>query len=136
MAGARQSEAIDFTKLAGARVLIVEDIVMVLALVLIPALAHIGDATLTFTPSINYTSKVFYSPYNTLDGNGPLSQPANTKINAQLSYENDNRFVKIWAKNLGNKETYGDGLDLRSFGYYYLVPAAPRTWGISAGYRF
>lgn len=99
-------------------------------------LAHIGDATLTFTPSINYTSKVFYSPYNTLDGNGPLSQPANTKINAQLSYENDNRFVKIWAKNLGNKETYGDGLDLRSFGYYYLVPAAPRTWGISAGYRF
>lgn len=99
-------------------------------------LARIGSGDVTFTPSFNYTSKVFYSPYNTLDGNGPLSQGANTKINAQLAYQSSGRFVKLWVKNLTNKETFGDGLDLRTFGYYYLVQAPPRTWGLSAGMEF
>jgi iron complex outermembrane receptor protein len=99
-------------------------------------LAHVAEGDVTFTPSINYTSKVFYSPYNTLDGNGPLSQGANTKINAQLAYRSSGRFVRLWVKNLTNKETFGDGLDLRTFGYYYLVQAPPRTWGFSAGMEF
>jgi outer membrane receptor protein involved in Fe transport len=46
------------------------------------------------------------------------------------------RFVRIWVKNLTNKETFADGLDLRTFGYYYLVQAPPRTFGISAGLEF
>jgi iron complex outermembrane receptor protein len=99
-------------------------------------LMNIGDGGLTLTPSVSYTSKVFYSPYNTLDGNGPLSQGANTKINAQLQYESGGRYVKVWVKNLTNKETFGDGLDLRSFGYYYLVQAPPRTWGLTGGLKF
>jgi len=99
-------------------------------------LMNIGAGGLTLTPSVSYTSKVFYSPYNTLDGNAPLSQGANTKINAQLQYESGGRYVKVWVKNLTNKETFGDGLDLRSFGYYYLVQAPPRTWGLTGGLKF
>ena len=99
-------------------------------------LAHIGEGALTLTPSVNYTSKVFYSPYNTLDGNGPLSQGANTKINAQLAYNSGNRFIRLWVKNLTDKQTFGDGLDLRTFGYYYLVQAPPRTFGVSVGTEF
>lgn len=99
-------------------------------------LARFGDTTVTLTPSIVYTSKVFYSPYNDLDGNGPLSQDANTKVNAQLAFETDKYTVKVWGKNLGNKQTFGDGLDLRGFGYYYMIPLAPRTYGVSFGYKF
>jgi iron complex outermembrane recepter protein len=99
-------------------------------------LARLGDAALTLTPSVVYTSKVFYSPYNDLAGNGPLSQGANTKINGQLAFENDKYSVKVWGKNLTNKETFGDGLDLRSFGYYYMIPLAPRTFGVNFGVKF
>lgn len=90
----------------------------------------------TLTPSVIYASYVYYSPYDNLAGNAPLSQPANTKVNAQLEWASDNRFIRAWAKNIGNVQTYGDGLDLRSFGYYYLVQAPPRTFGVSAGMRF
>ena len=99
-------------------------------------IARLGDGAITFTPSAVYTSKVYYSPYNDLAGNGPLSQDANTKINAQLAYETERHSVKVWGKNLGNKQTFGDGLDLRAFGYYYMIPLAPRTYGISFGYKF
>ena len=99
-------------------------------------LVRTANGSVTFTPSLVYASKVYYSPYNDLDGNGPLSQDANTKINAQLAYETDKYSVKLWGKNLGNKETFGDGLDLRGFGYYYMIPLAPRTYGVSFGYKF
>jgi iron complex outermembrane receptor protein len=100
-------------------------------------LARFGDGgAVTLTPSVVYTSKVFYSPYNDLDGNGPLSQAANTKVNGQLAFENDKYSVKVWGKNLTNKETFGDGLDLRSFGYYYMIPLAPRTFGVNFGVKF
>lgn len=99
-------------------------------------LGHIGDGSVTFTPSLDYTSKVFYSPYDNLDGNGPLSQGANAKINAQLAYEDAKYLVKVWGRNLANRETFGDGLDLRSFGFYYMIPLPPRTYGINFGVKF
>ncbi len=99
--------------------------------------ARIGEGTFTFTPTVIYTSNVYFSPYDTADGNGPLSQPANTKVNAQLSYGTDRYKVWAWAKNLTDQKTFGDGLDLRaSFGYYYLVPLAPRTFGVSVSRKF
>ena len=51
--------------------------------------------------------------------------------------ETDKYSVEAWVKNLTNRETFGDGLDLRaSFGYDYLVPLAPRTFGLSGTVRF
>jgi iron complex outermembrane receptor protein len=99
-------------------------------------LAQFGDASVTLTPSVVYTSNVFYSPYNDLAGNAPLSQGANTKINGQLAYETSKYVVKVWGKNLTNKETFGDALDLRAFGYYYMIPLAPRTFGANFAVKF
>jgi iron complex outermembrane recepter protein len=98
--------------------------------------AHVGDGVYTFTPSVIYASDVFFSPYNNLAGNGPLSQPANTKINAQVSYDTSKYSVTLWTKNLTNKETFGDGLDLRTFGFYYMIPLPPRTYGLTFGMKF
>ncbi len=98
--------------------------------------ARAGGGTFTFSPTAIYASEVFFSPYNKLAGNGPLSQGANTKINAEVAYENGNYKASLWSKNLTNEQTFGDGLDLRTFGFYYMIPLAPRTFGLSFGYKF
>jgi len=90
----------------------------------------------TFAPNLSYQSHVYFSPYNGLAGNGPLSNPQNTKLNAEVSYATDKYSVKFWGKNLADRQTFADGLDLRSFGYYYLVQAPPRTYGVTFGVKF
>jgi iron complex outermembrane receptor protein len=98
--------------------------------------AHYQSGTFTFTPNVSYQSHVFFSPYNALDGNGPLSNPENTKVNAEVAYATDKYSVKFWGKNLTDRQTFADGLDLRSFGFYYLVQAPPRTYGVTFGVKF
>jgi iron complex outermembrane receptor protein len=98
--------------------------------------AHYGEGKFTFTPTLSYQSHVYFSPYNALDGNGPLSNPQNTKLNAEVSYATDKYSVKLWGKNVMDRQTFADGLDLRSFGYYYLVQAPPRTYGVTFGAKF
>jgi hypothetical protein len=50
---------------------------------------------------------------------------------------NDRYKVWAWVKNLTERQTFGNGLDLRaSFGYYYLIPLAPRTFGLSVSRKF
>ena len=98
--------------------------------------AHYQEGKFTFTPNLAYQSHVYFSPYNGLDGNGPLSNPQNTKLNAEVSYATDKYSVKFWGKNLANRQTFADGLDLRSFGYYYLVQGPPRTYGVTFGAKF
>ena len=98
--------------------------------------AHYGPGKFTLTPNLSYQSHVYFSPYNALAGNGPLSNPQNTKLNATVSYETDKYSVRLWGKNLTDRQTFADGLDLRSFGYYYLVQAPPRTYGVTFGVKF
>jgi iron complex outermembrane receptor protein len=98
--------------------------------------AHYGEGKFTFTPNFSYQSHVYFSPYNGLAGNGPLSNPQNTKLNAEVSYATDKYSAKLWVKNLMDRQTFADGLDLRSFGYYYLVQAPPRTFGVTFGAKF
>lgn len=101
------------------------------------AFLHIGDATLRANANVAYASRSFFSPYNADFGNGNLQQGANTKVNAALAYEHGPVTVRAWGRNILNEETYVYGLDLRSsFGYDFLVPGAPRTYGISLSYDF
>ena len=53
-----------------------------------------------------------------------------------MTYATDKYSVKFWGKNLANRQTFADGLDLRSFGYYYLVQGPPRTYGVTFGAKF
>lgn len=98
--------------------------------------ASYGGGKFTFSPNVSYQSHVYFSPYNALAGNGPLSNPQNTKLNAEVAYATDKYSVKLWGKNLTDRETFADGLDLRSFGFYYLVQAPPRTYGVQFGVKF
>ncbi|MEO0031516.1 MAG: hypothetical protein RIS94_1274 [Pseudomonadota bacterium] len=100
-------------------------------------MAHIGDGTVSFTPSFVFSSLSYFTPYNKLNGNGRLKQGNNTKVNAQLSYDTERYSIRAWVNNLFNEKTFADGLDLRtSFGYDYLVQAPPRQYGVSFNYKF
>ena len=91
-----------------------------------------------------YSSRQYFSPFNTIDApgtpqvNSELQQGANARVNAALSWGNDALTVRVFANNLLNRKTYGYGLDLRGAGlpFNFLVPSAPRTYGISVRYEF
>jgi iron complex outermembrane receptor protein len=96
-----------------------------------------NDGAVNFTPSFVHSGLVYFTPYNTDNGNGNLRQDGNTKVNAQLSYDTDKYTVRLWVNNLFNEKTFADGLDLRaSFGYDYLVASPPRQYGVSFNYKF
>ncbi len=105
---------------------------------------ELGGGKLTFAPNVTYSSQQYFSPFNAENvagspqNNAELQQGANAKVNASLSWSNDVVTVRAFANNLFNKETYGYGLDLRGAGfpYNFLVPSAPRTYGVSARFSF
>jgi iron complex outermembrane receptor protein len=104
----------------------------------------IAGGTLTFAPNMAYSSRQYFSPFNEIDApgtpqvNSELQQGANAKVNASLSWSNDALTVRLFANNLFDRKTYGYGLDLRGAGFpfNFLVPAAPRTYGVSLRYGF
>ncbi|PKB14402.1 outer membrane receptor protein involved in Fe transport [Novosphingobium kunmingense] len=99
----------------------------------------LAGGTVTFAPNVAYSSQQWFSPFNgtnatgSAQDNSELQQGANAKVNASLSWSNDKLTVRAFANNLFDRETYGYGLDLRGAGfpYNFLVPAAPRTYGVS-----
>ena len=104
----------------------------------------VGGGTLTFAPNMAYSSRQFFSPFNEIDApttlqvNAELQQGANAKVNASLAWANDNLTVRLFANNLFERKTYGYGLDLRGAGFpfNFLVPSAPRTYGVTLRYGF
>ena len=107
-------------------------------------MVQIGAGQLTFAPTVVYSSQQFFSPFNadnaagTPQNNAELQQGANAKVNMGLSWSDDRFTIRAFVDNLFDRETYGYGLDLRGAGfpYNFLVPALPRTFGISARMDF
>jgi iron complex outermembrane recepter protein len=107
-------------------------------------IASAGGGEVTFSPSANYVSRQFFSPFNdtnvagTLQGNAELQQGSYTKVDASLSWTRDKLQIRAWSNNLFNREILSYGLDLRGAGfpYNFLVPSTPRTYGVSARYSF
>lgn len=99
--------------------------------------AKVGTAAVNFSPSVVYTSRVFFSPYENTNNQQFLHQDGFAKVNAQLSYDTGRWSARVWVKNLFQKETFADGLDLTgSFGYDYLIQTPPRTFGAGFSYHF
>lgn len=104
----------------------------------------VAGGTITFAPNMAYSSQQYFSPFNEIDApgtpqvNSELQQGANAKVNASLSWSNDALTIRAFANNLFDRKTYGYGLDLRGAGfpYNFLVPSAPRTYGVSLRYSF
>ena len=107
-------------------------------------IASVGGGQLTFSPSANYVSRQFFSPFNDTNAVGSpqdnleLQQGAYTKVQASLSWTRDKLQIRAWSDNLFNREVYSYGLDLRGAGfpYNFLVPSTPRTYGVNARYSF
>jgi len=98
---------------------------------------EVSGGTVSFNGNVAYTSDVWFSPFNGLNGNQRLKQDGNTKVNLAASYKNGPWTARAWGKNVFNEKTYGYGLDLRSaFGYDFMVPSTPATYGVSLGYEF
>jgi len=100
-------------------------------------LGEVLGGTVTLSPTVNYVSHQYFSPFDSIDApgsaqvNSELQQPEYVKLNASLAWKRDRVTVRAWADNLTNAEVLGYGLDLRGAGfpYNFLVPEAPRTFG-------
>ena len=103
-----------------------------------------GDGALTFSPSFHYASQQYFSPFDGINApgsaqdNAELQQKAYAKVNAVLAWRRDNLVVRARVDNLFEARTLGYGLDLRGAGfpYNFLVPEAPRTFGVDARVSF
>ncbi|WP_317928471.1 TonB-dependent receptor [Halioxenophilus sp. WMMB6] len=100
-------------------------------------IASLADGDLILTPNINYASEQWFSPYNDKNGNSNLRQGGYSKINTTVSWQNDRVTISAWCNNVTDKEYYGYGLDLRdTFGYDFMIPGSPRTFGLSVRYDY
>jgi outer membrane receptor protein involved in Fe transport len=107
-------------------------------------LGEIAGGTVTLSPTVNYVSHQYFSPFNAVNvvgsaqDNAELQQGAFAKVNASLVWKRDNLMLRAWVDNLTNAEVLGYGLDLRGAGFpfNFLVPEAPRTFGLEARVSF
>jgi len=100
-----------------------------------------GDVTLA--ADVHYVSHQWFSPFNAINAtvaqdNAALSQGAYSKTNASLAWKRNGLTVRAWVDNMFQAKTLGYGLDLRGAGfpYNYLVPEAPRTFGVAVRQSF
>jgi iron complex outermembrane receptor protein len=99
--------------------------------------ARLGNGDIVFSPNMTYTSKQFFSPFNNKDGNQNLNAPAHAMLDATLGWEGEQLSLRAWMTNITNKQIFMYGLNLRgSFGYDYMLHAPPRSYGITARYKF
>lgn len=107
-------------------------------------LVRTSNSMLKLSPVVNYFSRQYFSPFNGTNATGSsqinseLSQKGFAKVNASLVWEQGQIQLRGWVNNLFNEKTYSYGLDLRGadFPFNLLVPAAPRTYGVSARFTF
>lgn len=103
-----------------------------------------GADSVTFSPTVNYFSRQFFSPFNDTDAagtgqvNAELQQKGYAKVNATLAWVHGPIQLRGWVNNAFNRKVYSYGLDLRGAGfpYNFLVPATPRTYGVTARFSF
>lgn len=101
--------------------------------------AQIGGGDLTLSPTVSYFSRQYFSPFNEKNAagtgqvNSELQQDAYAKVNAALAWTRGDLTVRAFVNNAFEEETYSYGLDLRGAGFpfNFLVPSAPRTYGVS-----
>jgi outer membrane receptor protein involved in Fe transport len=107
-------------------------------------LGSIANGTVTLSPNVDYSSHVFFSPFDDVNAvgsaqdNAELQQGGYVKMNVSLAWKHDNLLVRAWANNITDAQVLGYGLDLRGAGFpfNFLVPEPPRTFGVDARVSF
>ncbi len=90
---------------------------------------------LSFHGDMSYSASQYFEVLNV----PRLQQGSYAVFGAHIDYETaDGRWnASLWAKNLGNKFYFTSRVDLLAgFGFDYNHVAAPRTYGVSVGYKF
>jgi len=107
------------------------------------ALYRHGADELTLSPNLAYTGHVYFTPFNLLNAsaaqdNAQLQQGGYAKVNAQLVWKHAPFQLRLWVNNAFNARVLAYGLDLRGAGfpYNFLVPANPRSFGLSGRVSF
>ncbi|MBB3957207.1 TonB-dependent receptor [Novosphingobium sediminicola] len=103
-----------------------------------------GRDVLTLSPNLAYSGRQYFAPFNLANApgtgqmNSELQQNGYAKVNAQLLWKHGNYQLRAWVNNALNARVYAYGLDLRGAGfpYNFLVPATPRTFGLSGRVSF
>lgn len=107
-------------------------------------IARPAGGALIFSPTVSYFSRQYFSPFNEKNApgtgqmNSELKQDAYAKLNASLSWVRDDLTVRAFVNNAFEEKTYSYGLDLRGAGFpfNFLVPAMPRTYGLTISKAF
>jgi iron complex outermembrane recepter protein len=122
-------------------------------------LARVAEGDFVLSGEVAYKSSFFYDPFNNKArpnarsniagaGNGNLYPGPNGEtelvkskgyalINASLAWNSENIQVRVWGKNLADKQYYPFGYDTAgAFGTVLLTPGTPRTYGVEATFRF
>lgn len=122
-------------------------------------LGTVADGDIVFSGEIAYKSRIWYDMFANgarpsavvQDGQGGVTQlyqgvNGSTNLvgeggyalaNASLAWNHDDFQIKIWGKNIFNKQYYPFGYDTAgAFGTVLLTPGMPRTYGVEATVRF
>lgn len=91
----------------------------------------VGADKITFTGDYYYNDGFFFEPDNF------LRQPKYGLLSGQIKYDFGERFhVAVWGRNLADKKyTVYAGTQAGAVGYPYIA-GAPRTYGVTAGFKF
>jgi iron complex outermembrane receptor protein len=85
----------------------------------------------TLTPSVNYTSKTYFTPYDDQGNYGLVKDTGHTVLNANLAVGRGSWSMSVWGQNLTQAKYFVSGNNLESFGYINLFQGNPRTFGAS-----
>jgi iron complex outermembrane recepter protein len=120
--------------------------------------ARIAEGDLVLSGEVVYKSSIWFDPFNDkarpnaasnivgTAGNlykGPngetnlVGSKGYALVNAGLAWNSENVQVRVWGKNITNKQYYPFGYDTAgAFGTVLLTPGTPRTYGIEATLKF
>jgi iron complex outermembrane receptor protein len=94
---------------------------------------QLSAGTLAISADTKFTDDQFFSVNN----DPLLAQDAYWLTNARIEFAapNDRWSVAVWARNLADEDYFVAGFDLASFGFDQLVVGAPRTYGLTVGFK-
>jgi iron complex outermembrane receptor protein len=94
---------------------------------------QLSAGVLSVSADTKYQDDQFFSVNN----DPLLAQDAYWMTNARVSFEAASHHwnVTVWGRNLADQKYLVAGFDLAAFGFDQLVVGAPRTYGVTLGYR-
>ncbi|MFT3976864.1 MAG: TonB-dependent receptor [Sphingomonas bacterium] len=91
-----------------------------------------GDFRLTLSPSVSFSSSQYFEIFN----DPGLTQGSYALVGGHIDLDIGRFRASIWSKNLGDALYRTSRASLEGFGFVYNHLGAPRTFGVTFGYKF